>query len=464
MVSVRERIRPYIGSKAFYKGALAVMIPVTIQQLINNLFNMIDNVMVGTLDAEGLAMNAVSVANKPFLIFSGVLFGLMGAGGLLLSQYYGAKDRDTCQGIFWTQMSLALLDGLAFFCLLRFAPEWIMRLFVADERTIAQGVAYLRIVCYSYFPAAVSSACIFSLRSIGDNRVSMLVCMVSMAINALFNYLLIFGAFGFPRLGVAGAAWGTLIARLFEMAFYLTLMLRKRMYYRFQPRYALALPKRVRHAFMTKAVPLITNELLWTIGQSIFFWSYARLDERSLPAYTIAELCYQIASVVVMGNSSAISVLIGAELGAGRLDRARENCRKLITLTLCVSLTCTVLCCGLSMVLPLAYSVSDGLRAMATRISVMMALLAPFQFMYGFCFYCMRAGGDTKHALLLDSVYMWCVPVPIAVAMALLLPGKISLFLAALIVQLAMYSKVVLALRELRKGKWVRNITVDNLG
>ena len=462
MQVIQERMRPYLGTRSFYKGALTVMIPVTIQQLINSLFNMVDNVMVGSLDVQGLAMNAVSVSNKPFLLFNGVLFGLMGAGGLLLSQYYGAQDRKTCQGLFWSQMAIALLDAVVFFCLLFFAPEWIMRLFISNEQTVALGVTYMRIVCFSYFPAAVSTACIFSLRSIGDNRVSMLVSLGSMAVNACCNYVLIFGKLGFPPMGVAGAAWGTLLARLFEMSIYLSLLLRKRMYFCFEPRAALELNPRARQAFVKKAAPLITNEILWTIGQSLFFWCYARLDEPSLPAITISELCFQIAAVIVMGNSSAVSVLIGTELGAGRLDQARENCRKLGLLTLMIGLVCTALCCALAFVLPLAYNVSEALRTLSTQLSIMMALFAPLQFLYGFCFFCLRAGGDTRAALLLDSVYMWLVPVPLCVVMALLLPGKISLFMAALLVQIAMYAKIVLAFRELRKGRWIRNITVDN--
>ncbi len=454
-----QRLKPYLGTRAFYKGALGVMIPVMVQQLVNNLFNMIDNVMVGSLAAQGLAMSAVNVANKPFLIFSGLLFGLMGAGGLLISQFFGAKDRGTCQGLFWLQMGAALLDALVFFALLYFAPEWLMRLFVTDERTVALGVSYLRIVCFSYFPAAVSSVFLFSLRSIGQNRTSMLISLASMGVNALCNYALIFGAFGFPRLGVAGAAWGTLIARLAEMGLYLLLMARGRMYFGFAPGAAVSLAGKTRRAFAVKAAPLITNELLWTVGQSLFFWSYARLDEPALPALTIAELCFQIAAVIAMGNSSAVAVLIGTELGAGRLDRAKENCKKLALLTLMISAVSVVLCCGLAQALPYAYSVSGELRALATRLATLMAVFAPVQFTYGFCFFCLRAGGDTRSALLLDSVYMWLVPVPLAVAVGLWLPGKIGLTLAVTLVQLAMYSKVFLALRALRKGRWIRNIT-----
>ncbi len=453
-------IRPFIGSKAYYKGALAVMLPVTVQQLVNNLFNVMDNLMVGALDVNGLAMSAVTVANRPVMIFNGFIFGLVGGGGLLISQYYGARNHKSCLGIFWTQMALAFLNALIFFSLLFGLPEAIMRIYVTDPQTIALGVSYMRIISFSYFPAAISSVCIFSLRSLGQNRVSMVVSLASMAVNALCNYALIFGHFGLPRLGVAGAAYGTLIARLFEMSFYLTLMLRRRMYFTFTPSACLRLERGVRRQFAGKAMPLVVNELLYSFGLNIFFWCYARLDESALPALAIAELCMQVSSVIVMGTSSAVSVMIGTALGAGELDKARDHCKKLITLTFLIGLTSTALCCCLAMVLPNFYNLSGDLRATATRISCVMAMFAPISFIYAFCFFVLRAGGETRSASLLDSGFMWMLPVPACLLMALLLPGKISMMLAVLIVQGLMNVRIFPALRVLRKGKWVRNLTL----
>ena len=224
-------MRPYLGTRAFYTGALRVMLPVAVQQLVNTMFNVVDNLMVGSLDIDGIAMTAVNVANKPFLIFNGVIFGLTGAGGLMISQFFGARDRKTCQGLFSLQLMLCFAAALLFCGLLLFMPEGLARLFISDSRTVALSVEYMRVIAYSYLPAAVSSACVFSLRSLGLNKAPMVVSLLSMGVNALCNYALIFGNFGFPPMGVAGAALGTLIARLFEMAFYATLLFRGKTYF-----------------------------------------------------------------------------------------------------------------------------------------------------------------------------------------------------------------------------------------
>jgi len=438
------------------------MIPVTIQQLINNLFNMVDNLMVGSLDVNGLAMSAVTVANRPFMIFFGVFFGMSGAAGLMISQFYGAGDKRTCQGLFSLQMIIGLVASLIFGAVLCLFPEQVMRIFVSDPHTIELGVQYLRIIWLSYIPVAVSNTCVFSLRSLGQNRMSMVVSLVAMAVNAVCNYVLIFGHLGFPAMGVAGAAVGTLISRLVEMTIYLVMLARKRTIFNLN----LAAFRWVKaahvKAFFLRALPLISNELLWTCGMNIYFWSYARLSEASLPAVTIGEQLAQISFVMAMGTASAVSVLVGTELGANRLEQAKKNCKQLLSLVIAISLFCVCMSCVLGLIVPHAYSVTPELRALATRITITMGMFAPLNFTYGFCFYCMRAGGDTKNAMMLDSGYMWLVPVPAAVLMGIFLPGKISIATAVLIVQALMNSKVFLALWTLKKGRWVRNITVEN--
>lgn len=459
MQILRSRLRPYLGSRDFYKSALGVMIPVTIQQLINNLFNMVDNLMVGSLDPDGLAMSAVTVANKPYSIFFGVFFGMTGAAGLLISQYYGARDLKTCQRLFSLQMVIGLMTSLIFGAALALLPTQVMHLFVTDGRTVELGVSYISIIWLSYIPAAVSNTCIFSLRSLGKNRASMLVSLMTMALNALFNYAFIFGKLGSPAMGVRGAALGTLAARLCEMGFYLVMLARRSTPFCLDMKGFSRLERSVTRSFALKAVPLISNEILWTCGLSVFFWSYARLNEAALPAITIGEQCNQIASVMAMGTSSAVSVLIGAELGANRLRQAKANCKKLLTLVLGISLCCVTVCCLLAFILPNAFGITPALRAMATRICLIMGLLAPMNFVYGFCFYCMRAGGDTKSAMLLDSGYMWLVPVPASVLLALTRPGGLGVEAAVFVVQFLMNVKVILALAVLRRGRWVRNIT-----
>lgn len=453
------KFKSFLGSRKFYAGALRVMIPVTIQQLINTLFNMVDNLMVGSLDVNGLAMSAVTVANKPYTVFWGFFFGMSGAAGLMISQYFGARDHRTCQGLFVLQALIgsvaALLVGLA----LALFPEAIMRIFVTDPHTIELGVSYLSIIWLSYIPTAISNVFVYSNRAIGQNKVSMLVSMLAMGVNALCNYVLIFGKLGLPAMGVKGAAIGTLIARVVEMSIYLVMLAKRRTLFSLDVTALIHLKKEQVQTFISRSIPLILNEMLWTLGTNIYFWSYARINEPGLPAITIGEQITMVAYAMAMGTASAVAVLIGAELGADRLEEAKANCKKLLTLVVAIGLVCVVVCCAFGLLLPNLFRVTPQLRSMAMRITLIMGVFAPFNFVYSFCFFCLRAGGDTKNAMLLDSGYMWIAPVPAALLMAFLLPGRIPIYWAVLVVQFLMNAKVVLALMALKKGKWVRNIT-----
>lgn len=455
----RAYLKTFIGDGDFYKQALMVMIPIIIQQLINTLFNVADNFMVGQLD--GISMSAVTVANKPALIYNGFFFGVTGAGGLMLSQYFGAQEYKKCQSLFALQMLLGFVIAALFCAAMLAFPRQIMHIFVNDQRTVSIGVDYLRIVAYSYLPAAITTTCIFSMRALGYTKEPMLISIVAILLNVFFNYALIFGHFGMPRMGVEGAALGTLLSRLIEMAFYIIILLKRSTLFSFDLLSVRTLKKPILKSFVKRAMPLTVNEILWTTGLAIYFWSYARIDEAALPAITIADLVVQIGFIISMGMASAISVLIGTRLGAGEFDEARTNAKKLFGLSCFNATVSTAIALSMSFWLPQIFNVEPHLQALGRQLAWVGALFYLPNAMYAFCFFCLRAGGDTRHAAMLDSGYMWVLPVPVAVLLGLFGQGRVSIIWAMLIVQLLMNAKVIVALKVVLKGKWIRNITQE---
>lgn len=435
------------------------MIPVVIQHFINTMFNMVDNIMVGGLG--GLAMTAVSTANKPYMVYSGLFFGMTGAAGLMVTQYYGAEDKRTCQGLFALQFFVGFVGALLYGGLLFFLPRQIMEIFVADEETIALGIQYMRMIAFSYLPVAVSSICIFSLRSLGKNRAPMRIGLATMVCNALLNYMFIFGNFGAPRLGVTGAALGTLLARTMEMVCYLVILARGKNYFTLDLSAVKYLRKPVIAGFVRRALPLTINEIFFGLSFNVYYWAFARLDEAVLPAVTVADLSLQIGVVVSAGMSSAVSVMVGVLLGAGKLKEAKEHSRKLLGLVCMLALvnTCVGLAC--TKLLPLAFNIAPALRETASRMILCYSLFYIPNAIYGFCFFCLRAGGDTKSATLLDSVYQWLLPVPAALLMGLFGAGHLTPVVALLMILLLQNSKSIPALWVVSRGKWIRNITME---
>lgn len=452
------RLRAYIGDRTFYRSALSVMIPVTLQQLINSMFNLVDNIMVARISA--VTMSAVTVANKPFLVYIGVFFGFTGAAGLLLSQYYGAGKPQVCQRIFSVEMLFGLLFSLLYSMLLLLFPAGIMRIFVSDATTIDIGVSYLRIVAYSYIPAAFSSVCIFSLRALGLNFLPMVVSVFSIASNAFLNWVFIFGKFGVPRMEAAGAALGTLLSRCLEMLIYIYVLASRKTLFSLRLNAAFKIGKPLLKDYVKRALPLTLNELMWSGGLLAFFWAYARINEAAIPALNVAEQVFNLAWVLFMGVSAAISVMVGRCLGANQFTEALSNAKKLLFMGVIISLLCGVATLLCTLGLHVVFNTLDAAQlAMSRQLLYIHVLMYPFQAVYAICFFLLRAGGDTRNAMIVDGGYMWALAVPAAFLMAFFLQGKIDVRLAYLVIQLIQNSKIFFALHLVKKGHWLRNLT-----
>ncbi len=459
---MQKVIRPYLGDRAFYKSALLVMIPVVFQQLINSLFNFVDNVMVASVDE--LSMSAVTVANKPAMLYFALFFGFTGAAGILLSQYYGAGRMEVCQRIFSVEMLLGISVSLVFALILFLFPAQVMRIFVKDPYTVSVGVDYLRIVTWAYLPAAVSSVCIFSLRSLGINFLPMLVSVLAISCNAFFNWVLIFGKFGFPAMGARGAALGTLMARTVEVLIYFALLLSRKTPFSLRLTEARRIGRPLMRDYLQKVVPLTVNEALWSSGLLVYFWAYARINEAALPAINVADQVNNMAWVFFIGMSSAVSVMIGKNLGASEFEQAKQNCKRLFGLGVMLSVVCVAIALlGAQFVGDIFRKLSPPQIPMAKELIYILAFFFPFNAIYGLCFYVLRAGGDTKRAMLIDSGYMWVLPVPVALVMGILLWDRVDVRLAMFVVQLLMNLKLVLALRVVKRGTWLNNLTREAL-
>ena len=287
MLAIPARLKPYIGSRNFYRQALTVMIPVVIQQLINTLFNVVDNVMVGGIGA--LAMSAVTAANKPYLIYNGFFFGMAGAGGTAHQPILRGQGAGHLPGLFALQLVLGLISSLLFGAVMFLLPGPIMEIFLQDPATVQLGVDYMRVVCFSYIPVAISSVCIFPCAPWAEQDAHGGGADGHAGQRLLHNYVFIFGPGAGAGHGRGGRGPGDADVpdaggwpstwwywpgggRFFS----LNLAPIRR------------LTGSVLRSFACKALPLTFNEILYNLGFNIYFWTYARLDEAAIPAVTIA--------------------------------------------------------------------------------------------------------------------------------------------------------------------------------
>ena len=449
-------MKKFIGTKEFYLTTIAIALPIMAQQFVTSFVNLIDNIMIGSVGS--LALTSVTVSNRIYLLFNSTLFGLSGASGIFIAQHYGAKNHEKTQKILNINLVCGLLVSCFFVLVLIFIPEKILRIFTDNPEVINSSLAYLKYVLLAYIPYSISMSTMMALRAVGINKIQLAVGLVSVATNTVLNYLLIFGHFGFPMLGLQGAAVATAIARWVEMCIYLIVLVRHKHYFKLDIKGMIRLDLEMISVMIKKAIPLTLNEVLFSMATSIIFIAYSRCNETLIPAISVVDTVMQIAYIIFSGLSSAVSILIGNKLGANELSEAKENANKLIAFGVVVGMCITVMIFIVAPLIAEFYNVESFVKAAIVTLLRIKSCLLPI-YVYDVCiFFVLRAGGDTLSTLIMDSGVLWCLNVTVSTVVSVYF--DIPLVYLYAIVESMDVLKLFIASYFYKKGKWLKNITI----
>ena len=456
-------VKKLVGSKAFYKMVLGITIPIIIQNGITNFVNLLDNIMVGRLGTEQLS--GVGIANQLIFVFTLCLFGGLSGAGIFTAQFFGKQDtegmRYTVRFKLYTALLILAAGGLI---LIPFGDR-LITLFLTEgdatgdvALTLAYGREYLRIALIALIPMSLTQVYANTLRETGQTVPPMVSSIVAVATNALFNYLLIFGVGPFPTCGVVGAAWGTVIARVVELLIVV-------IWSHTHPGRAsfvkglfasLRIPRRLVGQIVVKTLPLMLNEFLWSSGMTVLNQCYSTRGLVAVAAVNIAVTISNVFNIVYMSMGSAVSIIVGNQLGAGQIEEAKDTDRKIIAFS-------CVLCLGIGSVMavfaPLftsIYNVTDAVKELAAVLIVVYAAMMPFSSFAHNCYFTLRSGGQTFITFLFDSAFVWGVSVPVGLILSRLtdLP-IIPLFVICMSLELF---KCVIGLFMLKSGKWAKKL------
>lgn len=449
-------LKKYFGTRQFYREVTSIALPIMAQQFITTFVNLIDNVMIGSIG--NIALTSVTVANRFFLIMNSILFGLCGAAGIYIAQYFGAKQKRKCQEVFNINMAFSTGAAVLLTVFIFVFPRFVIELFSKTPIIVSEATQYLAIAKYTYIPFAVSFTCMMALRAVGINKIQLKVGTVAVVTNTLLNYCLIFGNFGFPQMGIQGAAIATVVARIVEMMIYLTVLYRKRHFFSFDLRGMIKINFGLLANLVRKAIPLTANEILFSLGQALIFMSYMRCDEYLAASISVVDTVANIMFIVFGGLSSAVSIMIGNKLGANELDEARDNARKLLCFALMVSLVIGSTCFVLAPLIPNMYNVDLAIKDAIVKLvrikSIMINIYA-----FNVCiFFILRAGGDVVSTLVMDSVFLWVAGVFVSTVLSSF--TAISLIMLYIVVESLDLIKLLVAIYFFKKERWVRNIAV----
>ena len=455
--------------KVFLGKAFKIACPVAMQGMLNTVVNLADTMMIGTLGATAIA--AVGLANKFFFVFTLLVFGVVSGSGVLAAQYWGNGDVKNIRKVLGLSLSIAL-GGAALFVLAGLlSPSGVMRIFTESEASIRLGAAYLAVVVLSYPFTAVTNVFVAMLRAVGKVTAPVATSCMAICTNIFFNFLFIFPeravliggrSITIPGLGlgVVGAAYATLIARILEMAVLLTVTYWKRWPVAARLREMIGYEKAFVAQFVRTASPVILNEFMWGLGTTMYSLAYGRMGDDAVAAITIATTIQDIVVVLFQGLSAATAVILGNEMGAGKLKRAEKYATYFFILQFLVTVTGGLLIAAGRWQVIGFYKITPQVAAdVSALILIFVAYLPAKMFNYVNVVGVLRSGGDTKMCLFLDTSGVWAIGVPLAFLGGLV--WKLTICQVYALVMLEEVYKMVLGYWRYRQKKWLKNLAAE---
>ncbi len=454
-----KRMSKFIANKHFYKNVIAVAVPLMLQQLVTSSVNLVDNLMIGQLGDA--ALGGVATSNRFFMIALFAVMGILSASSVFIAQYFGAKDEDNMKESFRFSILSSVAITLIFFSIATFYPHLVLGFFTDDPLILAEGTKYITIAAIAILPFALTGSIASAMRSIGETKIPLYVGIFAVFTNAFFNYALIFGHFGLPQLGIVGAAIATVISRTLEAAILLTIMTHRVFHFTTRIEDLFKISKKNIRKISLKAMPLATNEILWSFGMATLFKFYATRGPEVIAGISIASTTADLFFVLFGGMSVATTIMISQPLGANDLEQARKNGYYMIGFSTTLAMLFGMIMFGSSYVIPLLYNVSDASQHIAQTMLRIMSLMFWIYMATAECYFILRAGGDMKSTLMMDAGFMWVINIPV-VGLFTYLTG-FNIFFLYIAGQSTDLLKLAFAYRLVKKEKWVHNLTIDEI-
>jgi len=447
----------------FYRYVLILAVPIMLQNGITNFVGLLDNIMIGMIGTE--QMSGVSIVNQLLFVVNLALFGATAGPGIFVSQFHGSGNVESQRQVFrFKLIACAIIVALGIAVLLVFddplISAWLHDAESGDlALTAASAREYLLIIVIGVIPFAVKEVYSSTLRETGQTVVPMVAAMTAVAVNLAFNYVLIFGKLGFPVLGVRGAAIATVISRFAECTVVMV----------WTHRHADSHSKYIRGVYrscyinpqlagsvLKKSIPLLANEVFWSLGQTMLSRCYSERGLHVVAAYNIASAVNNVASIVFLAMGTVTAIILGNLLGSGRTEEARKTAPRLILFGAVASGLMGIVQVLFADVFPGIYNTTEEVRSMAAALIFWFGLLQPLSAVAITEYYTLRSGGSVMVTLIFDSLFEWILTVPLAAA--LIFGTTMSPVAAYALVNASKVVKIAFGTYMVRRGKWVRNL------
>lgn len=445
----------FVKDKSFYKKVLTIALPISLQSLITIGVNMMDNIMLGKLGE--VAMSAASQANQMFSLFHIFCMGLGMGASVLTSRFYGMNDFRSLKKSVTIMYRLMLALGMVFTVAAIVAPGFLMSLYTNEPEVIAEGIRYYQWSIPCFLLQGLSLTTTIVLRSIGKVQIPLYTSLGAFFLNVGANYTFIFGHFGAPAMGVAGAALGTLISRIFEFAIICGYFwfVEKGVAYRIKDLFGKC--GDILSDYIRISIPVLVSDGLLGLGNTAVAMVYGRLGSSFISANSIAAVTMQLSTVVIQGMSNASSIITGHTLGEGKVKEAQEQGYTFLALGAIFGLVAAVIIMIIADPVVGFYNITQETHDIAMQLMDAVAIIVFFQAMNSILTKgVLRGGGDTKFLMIADILFLWVVSIPLGCLAGFV--WHLPAFWIYFCIRIDQVIKAVWCIGRLRSGKWIKKI------
>lgn len=447
--------RFFVRDKSFYRTFFRLTCVIALQNVLVCLVNLVDNVMIGAYSEN--AMSGIALVNQIQFMLQMLINGAGEGLIVMASRYWGERNPDAIHKTISVGMWMGLAFSVLLWALVFFFPMPVLRLLTPEEPVLAEAMVYLRIVCFSYVFFAITQLLLASMRSVETVNVGFAVSVVALFVNIFLNYALIFGKFGFPALGTAGAAWATLIARMAETlvtVIYVRFIDKK---LRLRLRTFLRIDTAVLKQYLHCGVPVILSSGVWGIGMAAQTAILGHMGASSIAANSIATTAFNILTVVTYGSANASQVITAKTIGENRLADARQYAKTFQILFLGIGLVTGALIFALRGVIVGMYNISGESAALARNfLAVLSVTVIGTSYQMSCLCGIVRGGGDTRFVLYNDMIFMWGIVLPLSALAAFVLHWPPVAVFACL--KSDQVTKCAVAVVKVNRFRWIRSL------
>lgn len=449
-----------LKNRNFYRKTLAIAIPISLQSLVSIGVNLTDTIMVGSLGEN--ALSATSLANQFISIYHIGCMGIAMGASVLTARFWGMDDKKSLKKTITLMLRVCILLAVIFTILTIFAPSYIMGMYTPEKEVIHEGMRYLKWMVPCYVMLGLSLTCTIVLRSVGEVKIPLLSSIGAFFINIFFNYVLIFGKFGFPQMGIEGAALGTMIARFFELLFICGYFFFKDQLISYRIKDIRMQCRSLVKNYVSISMPVFVSDILLAFGTSAVAMIMGRIGKQFVSANSITTVTQQLSTVLIQGICHAGCIITGHTLGQGKRKEAQQQAYTFMMFGMVIGFIAGGIILLVSNPIINCYNITDQTKDIARQLMKAIALIVMFQSTNSILTKgVLRGGGDTKFLMLADILFLWILSLPLGYLAGL--TWKVSPFWVYILLKIDQIVKAIWCIFRLKSGKWIKIIKSNEL-